>query len=158
VDPIGLLGGTNNYEYAPNPVGWIDPLGLSCNEGQAKIYHYPGSQSNPYGHYSIETTVDGKSLHAHQVITESDLSQTKIVNAVNSPPSKTADKVIEIELPNAANAQNYQESMIGKQLGPYSQKTNSCVDHVSNVLREGGAEVPDSALGQFKYLKKKLGF
>jgi uncharacterized protein RhaS with RHS repeats len=157
VDPIGLLGDKNNYEYAPNPVGWIDPLGLSCNEGQAKIYHYPGSQSNPYGHYSIETTVDGKSLHAHQVITESDLSQTKIVNAVNSPPSKTADKVIEIELPNAANAQNYQESMIGKQLGPYSQKTNSCVDHVSNVLREGGAEVPDSALGQFKYLKK-LGF
>jgi hypothetical protein len=32
VDPIGLLGGTNNYEYAPNPVGWIDPLGLSCKE------------------------------------------------------------------------------------------------------------------------------
>jgi len=32
VDPIGLLGGTNNYEYAPNPVTWIDPLGLSCKE------------------------------------------------------------------------------------------------------------------------------
>ncbi|MDH0893368.1 MULTISPECIES: RHS repeat-associated core domain-containing protein [unclassified Pseudomonas] len=27
-DPIGLLGGLNNYQYAPNPVGWIDPLGL----------------------------------------------------------------------------------------------------------------------------------
>jgi len=33
VDPIGLLGGTNNYEYAPNPLTWIDPLGLSCKEG-----------------------------------------------------------------------------------------------------------------------------
>jgi len=32
VDPIGLLGGANNYEYAPNPVGWVDPLGLSCEE------------------------------------------------------------------------------------------------------------------------------
>lgn len=31
-DPIGLLGGVNNYQYAPNPVSWIDPLGLTCKE------------------------------------------------------------------------------------------------------------------------------
>ncbi len=30
-DPIGLLGGLNNYQYAPNPIAWIDPLGL-CKE------------------------------------------------------------------------------------------------------------------------------
>ncbi|MBG0542882.1 RHS domain-containing protein [Enterobacter hormaechei] len=28
-DPIGLNGGWNLYQYAPNPLGWIDPLGLS---------------------------------------------------------------------------------------------------------------------------------
>jgi len=28
VDPIGLEGGNNNYQYAPNPVTWVDPLGL----------------------------------------------------------------------------------------------------------------------------------
>lgn len=33
-DPIGLLGGVNNYQYAPNPVGWVDPFGLSCKEEQ----------------------------------------------------------------------------------------------------------------------------
>uniref|UniRef100_UPI002B4850F9 RHS repeat-associated core domain-containing protein n=1 Tax=Aeromonas caviae TaxID=648 RepID=UPI002B4850F9 len=27
-DPIGLAGGLNNYQYAPNPIGWVDPLGL----------------------------------------------------------------------------------------------------------------------------------
>ncbi|QEM82656.1 RHS repeat-associated core domain-containing protein [Halomonas binhaiensis] len=34
-DPIGLLGGENLYQYAPNPTGWVDPLGLSkqcCNK------------------------------------------------------------------------------------------------------------------------------
>ncbi|EIS6116776.1 RHS domain-containing protein, partial [Escherichia coli] len=28
-DPIGLLGGLNLYQYAPNPISWIDPLGLT---------------------------------------------------------------------------------------------------------------------------------
>ena len=27
-DPIGLAGGLNLYQYAPNPIQWIDPLGL----------------------------------------------------------------------------------------------------------------------------------
>ncbi len=27
-DPIGLLGGMNVHTYAPNPVEWVDPLGL----------------------------------------------------------------------------------------------------------------------------------
>ena len=28
-DPIGFAGGLNIYAYAPNPVDWIDPLGLA---------------------------------------------------------------------------------------------------------------------------------
>ena len=27
-DPIKLAGGINNYRYTPNPISWIDPLGL----------------------------------------------------------------------------------------------------------------------------------
>ena len=30
-DPIGLAGGWNLYQYAPNPLGWVDPWGLSGN-------------------------------------------------------------------------------------------------------------------------------
>ncbi|RDR49709.1 putative deoxyribonuclease RhsC [Escherichia marmotae] len=29
-DPIGLRGGLNLYQYALNPLSWIDPLGLKC--------------------------------------------------------------------------------------------------------------------------------
>lgn len=33
IDPIALAGGLNNYQYVPNPTGWIDPLGLACKPG-----------------------------------------------------------------------------------------------------------------------------
>ncbi|VVN44834.1 hypothetical protein PS664_05733 [Pseudomonas fluorescens] len=29
-DPVKLAGGINAYQYAPNPTGWVDPLGLAC--------------------------------------------------------------------------------------------------------------------------------
>ena len=29
-DPIGLMGGDNVFQYAPNPTGWIDPSGLTA--------------------------------------------------------------------------------------------------------------------------------
>ncbi|WP_296224616.1 RHS repeat-associated core domain-containing protein, partial [Ralstonia sp. UBA689] len=35
-DPIGLLGGLNSHLYAPNPVEWIDPLGLQ-NSHQRRV-------------------------------------------------------------------------------------------------------------------------
>ena len=32
-DPVKLAGGLNGYQYAPNPTGWVDPLGLSTCPG-----------------------------------------------------------------------------------------------------------------------------
>ncbi len=32
-DPIGYSGGLNLFQYAPNPTGWIDPLGLARLKG-----------------------------------------------------------------------------------------------------------------------------
>ncbi|WP_251295218.1 RHS repeat domain-containing protein, partial [Escherichia coli] len=39
-DPIGLLGGLNLYQYAPNPLGWIDPLGLKCGQPEWTNHGY----------------------------------------------------------------------------------------------------------------------
>ncbi|CCN73826.1 hypothetical protein VIBNISFn118_950001 [Vibrio nigripulchritudo SFn118] len=36
-DPIGLLGGINHYQYAPNPVMWIDPLGMCAKEESSLV-------------------------------------------------------------------------------------------------------------------------
>lgn len=36
-DPIGLEGGLSAFQYAPNPVQWIDPLGLRCDSPTEKL-------------------------------------------------------------------------------------------------------------------------
>ena len=43
-DPISLAGGINLYQYAPNPVQWVDPLGLNrklsdCPKNKKTTYY-----------------------------------------------------------------------------------------------------------------------
>ena len=49
-DPIGLAGGINPYQYAPNPVNWVDPFGLSCKENSWNTF-----QRNTKGHFANST-------------------------------------------------------------------------------------------------------
>lgn len=60
-DPIGLAGGFNLHLYAPNPVGWVDPLGLArcpcdCPEGTihpSKVHFMQSSAKNVTGDYTV---------------------------------------------------------------------------------------------------------
>ena len=36
-DPIGLRGGDNVFQYAPNPTGWVDPFGLAADSVLDKV-------------------------------------------------------------------------------------------------------------------------
>ena len=150
-DPIGLAGGNPTlYGYVKDSNWWVDRFGLDC----ATIHHYEGDQNNRFGHYSIEVDNGEEIFHTHQVITSTDLSKTTIITVSDDMiPSKS----VSIDIPNAISAIDYQKSLIGKDLGAYDVKTNSCVDHISEVLREGGVDIPKSPLGQMKYLKE-LGF
>ena len=43
-DPISLAGGINLYQYAPNPVGWVDPYGLTKEHGYVVFRGLTGNQ------------------------------------------------------------------------------------------------------------------
>ena len=62
-DPIGLLGGSNLYSYAPNPLVWIDPNGLSPSQQLASAMARAGRSvpSQYAAHHLIPTNVANRS-------------------------------------------------------------------------------------------------
>jgi uncharacterized protein RhaS with RHS repeats len=53
-DPIGLAGGTNVYAYAPNPSGWIDPLGWATRPNNGKYNIFFDHSIDPVHRYSSD--------------------------------------------------------------------------------------------------------
>ncbi|WP_404935971.1 RHS repeat domain-containing protein [Providencia stuartii] len=47
-DPIGLAGGLNLYQYAPNPLTWVYPLGLKCWSTARKDFWKNEAKINPH--------------------------------------------------------------------------------------------------------------
>ncbi|MCR8661782.1 DUF6531 domain-containing protein [Pseudomonas carnis] len=52
-DPIGLAGGGNLYQYAPNPTGWIDPWGWACSSAQRRQNKVNGKAAENLVHQKL---------------------------------------------------------------------------------------------------------
>ncbi|UPK83237.1 hypothetical protein LW139_15500 [Proteus vulgaris] len=57
-DPIGLAGGLNLYQYAPNGLVWVDPWGWEkcrlSKEDLEKLGSAPDGMKNPHRHHKLE--------------------------------------------------------------------------------------------------------
>ncbi|MHC8402128.1 RHS repeat-associated core domain-containing protein [Pseudomonas sp. MDT1-17] len=75
-DPIKLAGGLNQYQYTPNPTGWVDPLGLSCNPCPgAKEDVGPYSEIVPGGGLGAHEARGGHFIEKHVGRSEAQLAQ-----------------------------------------------------------------------------------
>ncbi|WP_346395513.1 RHS repeat domain-containing protein, partial [Pseudomonas syringae] len=62
-DPIGLLGGFNLYQYAPNTNGWIDPLGWTGLDASGRPLS--SSQYSVWSSVEMPTEIHGSGRSTH---------------------------------------------------------------------------------------------
>lgn len=68
-DPLGVLGGLNQYSYVANPIHWIDPFGLEINTTADRTHvTYEGSKGGkPYvGYASMPGMQSGQDVVAYR--------------------------------------------------------------------------------------------
>jgi len=91
-DPIGLAGGLNNYQYVPNPTGWVDPLGLTCSEIDYENHIFNG-----------EVKPNGNVVGGHSTAT----GKVKVIPGTKSLPNAQGVYKAKIEVPDPLNPSQY---------------------------------------------------
>ncbi|MFP6833208.1 MAG: RNase A-like domain-containing protein, partial [Pseudomonas sp.] len=88
-DPIKLAGGLNQYQYVPNPTGWVDPLGLACTPCPGAIQaDGPYSEIVPGGGLAAHEAQGGHLIIKHIGRTDAQLAQ-RLQAEPNIPAAST---------------------------------------------------------------------
>ncbi|WP_309295561.1 RNase A-like domain-containing protein, partial [Pseudomonas paraglycinae] len=81
-------GGLNQYRYVPNPTGWVDPLGLSCNCPGAIAADGPYSEIVPGGGLEAHESRGGHAIARHVDRSEAQL-RARLAAEPNIPIAST---------------------------------------------------------------------
>jgi RHS repeat-associated protein len=115
--------------------------------GTATVYM---TKDNGNTHFVISVTNGDETVTTHQVMTGNSTTIELTTPPAGDVPSKT------IDLPDAAGAQQYQQSLRGAETGPYNPDTNSCLTHCGSVLTNGGVpDVPDNTKDVGRWLRRQ---
>jgi RHS repeat-associated protein len=88
-DPVKLAGGLNQYQYVPNPTGWVDPLGLSCTPCPGEIQaDGPFSEIVPGGGLEFHRSRGGHAIERHVERSEAQL-RARLIDEPNIPIAST---------------------------------------------------------------------
>lgn len=133
LDPIGLAGGSRPHSYVPNPIGWIDPLGLTA---WAKGQRFRGDTRPPAEIFADGFKAKGSNMDLRQHVlgnNESGYIPTSIDEAISVKPefSGQGNHVYEID------------SRVGGKLIDYDELGPSFADFYSHELE---VPVPNAIL------------
>ncbi|MEE4857779.1 RHS repeat-associated core domain-containing protein, partial [Pseudomonas alliivorans] len=130
-DPIGLDGGSNLYQYAPNPLGWLDPLGwVTYNTMQALA----GFQK----HHIIPQQLVG-----HEAIKASGMNIHKVSNIIYLPkyaenhPTRTIHRGSHAQYTASIEQKLDQVHEYGKNNGWTKAEYNRAVNNIIASERKG---------------------
>nr|WP_282250624.1 RHS repeat-associated core domain-containing protein [Vibrio campbellii] len=163
-DPLGLLGGTNHYQFAPNPVSWVDPLGLCAKEDTPTVLagHNDNSPERAVYERSV-TNITGPTIE--ELIADPTLQGLKPVNI--DPMSMMVEGIEDmidagkafINNPSVAGATNIAISAIPGRYAEDIGKVFGAVKRAPETLDGGmSAQILQARQRQHSMLEDNIGF
>ena len=117
LDPIGLAGGINLYQYAPNALDWVDPLGLSrkCSlEGKYREIEkspLPPSLASTFTNSEYKTVMTTQDIIMYRVFGGNAKIDGSFVSTVSSG-SRIQAKIDAALLPQWKNTRQFEATIL----------------------------------------------